>query len=45
MFLDEFPGDIKVMNELGVQYLMTGKNRDAENIYKQVSLGVSSVFG
>lgn len=34
--LNEFPGDIKVMNELGVQYLMTGKNRDAENIYKQV---------
>lgn len=43
--LNEFPGDIEVMNELGVQYLMTGKNRDAENIYKQVSLGVSSAFG
>ncbi|PFX28190.1 Aspartyl/asparaginyl beta-hydroxylase [Stylophora pistillata] len=33
--LDELPGDIEVMNELGVQYLMTGKNRDAENIYNQ----------
>lgn len=34
--LNELPGDIEVMNELGVQYLMTGKNRDAENIYNQV---------
>lgn len=35
--MNELPGDIKVMNELGVQYLMSGKNRDAENVYNQVS--------
>ena len=34
--LDELPGDIKIMNELGVKYLLSGRNRDAENIYSQV---------
>lgn len=34
--LNELPGDIKIMNELGVQYLLSGRNRDAENIYSQV---------
>ena len=31
-----FPSDLKLMNELGVQYLLSGKNRDAEDIYNQV---------
>lgn len=35
--LNELPGDIKLMNELGVQYLMSGRSRDAEHIYNQVS--------
>ncbi|CAH3149306.1 unnamed protein product [Porites lobata] len=34
--LNLFPGDIKLMNELGVQYLLSGRNRDAESIYNQV---------
>ena len=34
--LNELPGDIKIMNELGVQYLLSGRNREAENIYSQV---------
>ena len=34
--LNELPGDIKIMNDLGVQYLLSGRNRDAENIYSQV---------
>ena len=34
--LNELPGDIKIMNELGVQYLLLGRNREAENIYSQV---------
>lgn len=36
--LNLFPGDIKLMNELGVQYLLSGRNRDAESIYNQVQL-------
>lgn len=36
--LNLFPGDLKLMNELGVQYLLSGKNRDAENIYNQVCI-------
>ncbi len=35
--LNELPGDVKLMNELGVQYLMSGRSRDAEHIYSQVS--------
>lgn len=34
--LNELPGDIKIMNDLGVQYLLSGRNREAENIYSQV---------
>ena len=34
--LNLFPRDLKLMNELGVQYLLSGRNRDAENIYNQV---------
>ncbi|KAL9962991.1 hypothetical protein ACROYT_G032152 [Oculina patagonica] len=34
--LNELPGDVKLMNELGVQYLMSGRSRDAEHIYSQV---------
>lgn len=37
--LNELPGDVKLMNELGVQYLMSGRSRDAEHIYSQVSYG------
>jgi len=36
--LNLFPGDIKLMNELGVQYLLSGRNREAESIYNQVQL-------
>lgn len=47
--LNHIPGDIKLMNELGVQYLLSGKNRDAEHIYSQVSyqmlfIGVANVL-
>lgn len=38
--LSLFPGDLKLMNELGVQYLLSGRNRDAENIYNQVCIRV-----
>ena len=34
--LSLFPRDTKLMNELGVQYLLSGKNRDAEKLYQQV---------
>lgn len=34
--LNLFPHDLKLMNEIGVQYLLSGKNRDAENIYNKV---------
>lgn len=34
--LSLFPHDLKLMNELGVQYLLSGRNRDAEHVYNQV---------
>lgn len=34
--LNLFPHDLKLMNEIGVQYLLSGRNRDAENIYNKV---------
>ena len=34
--LNELPSDVNVMNELGVQYLMSGRSREAENVYTQV---------
>lgn len=34
--LNELPGDIEIMNALGVQYLLSGRNREAEHIYSQV---------
>ena len=36
--LNLFPHDLKLMNELGVQFLLSGRNRDAENVYNQVCL-------
>lgn len=41
--LNLFPGDLKLMNELGVQYLLSGRNRDAENIYNQVCAKVEEI--
>lgn len=34
--LNKLPGDIEIMNALGVQYLLSGRNREAEHIYSQV---------
>lgn len=33
--LNRFPGDVELGNELGVQYLMTGKNIDARKVFSR----------